>query len=66
LRIHRECGMRPGLLLAIMELLESSGLTVEEATVECVERLVFDGIGLEVRMKLADIRLRDYAKSVLC
>lgn len=47
LRIHIECGMRPGLLLAIMELLESSGLTVEEAIVECVERLVFDGIGLE-------------------
>ncbi|KAG0600911.1 hypothetical protein M758_11G070300 [Ceratodon purpureus] len=46
-RIHIECGMRPGLLLAIMELLESSGLSVEEATVECEERLVFNGIGLE-------------------
>ena len=48
LRIHIECLMRPGLLLAIMELLESSGLTVEEASVECVERLVFHGLGLEV------------------
>lgn len=48
LKIHIECHKRPGLLVEIMELLESCGLNVEEASIACQEHLVFDGIGSEV------------------
>jgi len=49
LKMHVECETRPGLLLGMMEMLESSGLSVEQANIECVDqRLVFDGIGVPV------------------
>ncbi|XP_024360345.1 transcription factor SCREAM2 [Physcomitrium patens] len=47
LNIHIECDKRPGLLVDIMELLESRGLNMEQASIVCVEQLVFDGIGSE-------------------
>lgn len=48
LNIHIECVKRPGLLVDIMELLESSGLNVEQASIICQEHLIFDGLGSEV------------------
>ncbi|XP_024356358.1 transcription factor SCREAM2 [Physcomitrium patens] len=48
LKIHIECDKRPGLLVEIMELLESRGLNVEQASIACVDQLVFDGISSEI------------------
>lgn len=48
LKIHVECEKRSGLLVDIMEVLESSGLNVEQASITCQEHLVFDGVGSEV------------------
>lgn len=48
LKIHIECHKKPGLLVEIMELLETCGLNVEQASIACQEHLVFDGIGSEV------------------
>lgn len=48
LKIHIECCKVLGLLVEIMELLESCGLNVEQASIACQDHLVFDGIGCEV------------------
>lgn len=50
LKIHIECCKVPGLLVEIMELLESCGLNVEQASIACQDHLVFDGIGCEVEV----------------
>lgn len=50
LKIHIECWKVPGLLVEIMELLESYGLNVEQASIACQDHLVFDGIGSEVEV----------------
>jgi (p)ppGpp synthase/HD superfamily hydrolase len=50
LKIHMECVKRPHVLADIMEMLESSGMNVEEVSIAYDEdsQFVFDCVGSEV------------------
>lgn len=55
LRIHIECEKRPRVLAEIMEFLESSGLNVEEVSIDYHEdsHFSFDCVGSEVQSRLS-------------
>lgn len=56
LKMHVECETRPGLMLGMMEMLESWGLSLDQANIECVDqRLILDGTGSEVGTVMATI-----------
>jgi hypothetical protein len=54
LKIHMECVKRPHVLADIMEMLESSGMNVEEVSIAYDEdsQFVFDCVGSEVEPEL--------------
>lgn len=56
-RIHIECERRPRVLADIMEMLESSGMSVEQVSIAYREdsQFVFDCLGSEVCAELLPI-----------
>jgi len=49
LEVRMVCANRPGLLVDLMEAVESHGLTVIDAKIACHSNIVFEYLSLEVR-----------------
>jgi len=49
LEVRIVCANRPGLLVDVMEAVESRGLTVVDAKIACHSNIVFEYLSLEVR-----------------